>query len=88
MEVVTVKFQENVLKRIDSTINQHNFNSRTEFIREAVRDKLLELNKEDLIKEFLKFKGKSKKKTSYEENMKTREDVSKELVAELSKIFS
>ena len=88
MEVVTVKFQENVLKRIDSTINQHNFNSRTEFIREAVRDKLLELNKEDLINEFLKFKGKSKKKTSYEENIKIREDASKELIAELGKRFS
>ena len=70
METVTVKFQEDVLKRVDQTIAEHNFNSRTEFIREAVRDKLSELSKEDLMKEFMKFRGKAKKKTTYEENRK------------------
>ena len=88
MEVVTVKFQEEVLKKIDLGIVQHNFNSRTEFIREAVRDKLAELSKEDLIEEFLKYRGKAKKKTTYEENRKTREIVSNELMAELDKRFS
>ena len=88
METVSVKFQEDVLKKIDTSISQHNFNSRTEFIRDAVRDKLAELSKEDLMEEFLKFRGKAKKKTTYEENRKTREDVSKELMAELDKRFS
>ena len=50
METVTVKFQENVLKNIDKSIAEHDFNSRTEFIRESVRDKLSELNKNDLVK--------------------------------------
>lgn len=88
METVTVKFQENVLKKIDKSITGHNFNSRTEFIREAVRDKLANLSKEDLINEFLKFRGKAKKKTTYEENRKTRKIVSKELMVELDKRFS
>lgn len=88
METVTVKFQEPVLKKIDKSIAEHNFNSRTEFIREAVRDKLDDLSKEDLIKEFLKFKGKAKKKTSYEENRETRKIVSKELLQKLEKRFS
>ncbi|MCK5283877.1 MAG: ribbon-helix-helix protein, CopG family [Nanoarchaeota archaeon] len=88
METVSVKFQEDVLSRIDKSIAGHNFNSRTEFIREAVRDKLSELSKEDLIQEFLKFKGKAKKKTTYEENMKTKEEASKELMAELEKRFN
>jgi|TARA_B100001971_G_C18164633_1_gene523444 metal-responsive CopG/Arc/MetJ family transcriptional regulator len=88
METVTVKFQEDILKKIDSSIAEHNFNSRTEFIREAIRDKLADLSKEDLINEFLKFKGKAKKKTTDEENRKTREVVSKELMAELGKRFS
>ena len=78
MEVVTVKFTESVLKEIDTSISEYNFNSRTEFIREAVRDKLSSLEKEELIKTFLKFKGKSQKKTSYEENQKTRELIGKE----------
>ena len=88
MEIVTVRFQEDVLKKIDETIEKHNFNSRTEFLREAVRDKLAELSKEDLIKEFMKFRGKASKKTTYEENRKTREIVSKELTEELDKRFS
>ena len=88
MEVVTVKFQEDVLKRIDETISEHNFNSRTEFIREAVRDKIAELSKEDLMKEFLKFRGKARKKTTFEENLRTKQAVSKELMDELGKRFS
>ena len=87
MEVVTVKFQENILKKVDDSISEHNFNSRTEFIREAVRDKLSELSREDLIDEFLKFRGKSKKKTTIAQNRKTKEIVSKELMAELDRRF-
>ncbi len=88
MEVVSVKFQENVLKKIDSSMSRHNFNSRTEFIREAVRDKLEELNREELIQEFMKFRGKSKVKTTYEQNRKTREEVGKELMEEYRKKFN
>ena len=88
MEVVTVKFQEDVLKKVDDAIEGHNFNSRTEFIREAVRDKLAELSKEELMGEFLKFRGKARNKTTYEGNRKTKEAVSRELMAELGKRFS
>lgn len=88
MQVVTVKFQEEVLKKVDRAIEGHNFNSRTEFIREAVRDKLVELSKEQLMTEFLKFRGKAKHKTTYKENLKTKEAVGKELMAELDKRFN
>jgi len=87
MEVVSVKFQEDVLKRVDKSITDHNFNSRTEFIREAVRDKLEELSKDDLIKEFMKFKGKAKKTTTDEERHKIREQVSSEMMEALDKKF-
>lgn len=88
METVSVKFNEDVLKKVDKSISDHNFNSRTEFIRDAVRDKLDDLSKDDLMKEFLKFRGKAKKKTTYAENRKTKEEVSKELMDELEKRFS
>ena len=70
METVTVRFEEKVLKNIDKAIDDHNFNSRTEFLREAVRDKLSSLSREDLINEFMKFQGKSKIKTTREQNRK------------------
>jgi len=82
MECISVKFQENIVKDMDKNISKNNFNSRTEFIREAVRDKLSELSKKDLIAEFFSFRGKAKKKTTYEENRKTREEVFKELIKE------
>lgn len=40
------------------------------------------------IKEFLKFRGKAKKKTTYENNRKIREILSKELMEELEKNFN
>lgn len=88
METVTIRFQEKVLENVDKSIAKHHFNSRTEFIREAVRDKLSNLSKDDLVREFLKFKGRAKKKTTYEDNRKTKEIVSKELMEELDKKFS
>jgi metal-responsive CopG/Arc/MetJ family transcriptional regulator len=88
MEIVSVKFQEEVLKEVDNKIAKHNFNSRTEFIREAVRDKLKGLTQEERIDAFMKFYGKSKKKTTEEENERTREIVSKEMLAELKKRFA
>jgi len=88
MESVSVKFKEDILKDMDKSIRKNGFNSRTEFIRGSVRDKLSELSRDELIKEFLKFRGKAKKKTTYEENRKTREEVSKELAEELEKKFN
>ncbi len=88
METISIRFQEPILKKIDQSIKDHNFNSRTEFIREAVRDKLQNLNKEELIKEVMKYHGASEKKTTYKENRRIREEVSKELLAHLEKRFS
>ena len=88
MEIVSIRFQEDILKKIDENLSQHNYNSRTEFIREAVRDKLSTLNRDELIEKFMKLRGKAKTKTTYEENRKNKVDVSKELMAELEKRFS
>lgn len=88
METVTVKFQENVLKKIDESIVEHDFNSRTEFIREAIRDKLSELSKDDLIKEFLRFRGKAQKKLSDKDFKEGRAKASKEIEKLLDKKFN
>ncbi|MFA5797632.1 MAG: ribbon-helix-helix domain-containing protein [Candidatus Woesearchaeota archaeon] len=88
MESVSIKFQEDILKRMDESIEVHNFNSRTEFIREAVRDKLAGLSQDELMSEFLKFKGKSATKTSDNGNKKTKERISKEFMKELEKRFT
>ncbi|MFH1590130.1 MAG: ribbon-helix-helix domain-containing protein [archaeon] len=87
MEVLTIRFNEGVLNNIDSAIKNNNFNSRTELIREAVRDKLEDLNREALINKFFSLRGKSKVKTSFEEDRKIRKQVSQELLKELEERF-
>ena len=83
METISLRFQKNIIQEMDFLIKERSFNSRTEFIREAVRDKITDLNKDELIKEFLKLKGKSKIKTTLQENAITKKKVSKELLSEL-----
>ena len=82
METISLKLDESMLHNLDENLRKHNFSTRTEFIRTAIRDKLEDLSRDDLIKEFMKFRGKSKKKTTYEENMKTREKVFLEMARE------
>ncbi len=86
METLSIRFQENIMKKIDSVIKSNFFNSRTEFVREAVRDKLSELEKEWAINEFLKLHGSIKRKTN-KTDRQIREQVSKEMLAELEKKF-
>lgn len=88
MEVLTIRFNENVLKNMDKAIQNNNFNSRTEFIREAVRDKLEDMTRDELINEFLSLKGSLKhKNTSFEEDRKIREQVSQQMLKELEEKF-
>jgi len=89
MESISIKFQEDILEKMDKCISNHNFNSRTEFIREAVRDKLSELSQDELIKEFMKFHGKGKHhNTTDEDDVRIKEIVGKELLADLKKRFN
>ena len=80
METVCVKFQEQVLAEVDKKIKDHNFNSRTEFIREAVRDKLEDLSRDEIIEKIMSFKGKFKHKhTTSEDEKRIKEEVFDEL---------
>jgi len=82
METVTLRLDKNMLNTIDTTLKINNFSTRTEFIRDAIRDKLEDLKREKIIEEFMKFRGKAKKKTTYEEDKITREKVLFEMVKE------
>ena len=88
MEAISLKLEDNMLKNIDESLKDNNYSTRTEFVRDAIRDKLEELKREKLLSEFMKYQGKAKKKTTYEENRNTRERVSKELFQELERKFN
>lgn len=88
METICIKLEDDLLKKMDENLKKHHFSTRSEFIRALIREKVKYMSSEDIITEFMKFRGKAKKKTTYEENRRTREQVSKELMAELDKRFS
>jgi metal-responsive CopG/Arc/MetJ family transcriptional regulator len=81
METISLKLDEHLLNNIDTNLKKHNFSTRTEFIRTAIRNQLEKLNKDELINEFMKYKGKGKS-TSDKQRIKTREKVFYEMLKE------
>lgn len=78
MQLVSFKIQDSILKEIDNLLSPLHFNNRTEFIREAIREKLHDIEAEAFRKELKKFKGAAKTKTSYKEERRIREEVGRE----------
>lgn len=64
METVTIKMEDKLLEEIDQKLEENRYSTRTEFIRDAIREKLSELEKEEILKNLSELKGFSKRKTS------------------------
>ncbi len=64
MEAITIKMKERMLKEIDSKLKNNRYSTRTEFIRDDIRSKLSQIQKEELKEYFRKnlgvLKGKAK----------------------------
>ena len=73
METVSFKLHEDVLKKIDTILGPLNFNNRTEFIREAVREKLNSIETEKFMKRLAQHKGAAKVKISDEKLREIKE---------------
>jgi len=64
MEIISLKMENEILKEIDAKLQRNRYSTRTEFIRDAIREKLSDLEKEELLREIAKLRGSSKRKTS------------------------
>ena len=49
METLSIKVDLDLLNKIDSSLTEFGYGTRTDFIREAIRDKLKALRKEQLL---------------------------------------
>lgn len=67
METISIKMEENFAKDIEKTMKKHRYSTKTEFIREAVRDKIRDLEKEEALLRAKKLFGSSKRKTTDED---------------------
>jgi len=94
MENVSLKLEAPIVKQIEKRMVEFNYSTKTEFVREAIRDKLSELDKEiERKKAFAAlygargiFKDESKVKTDADYR-KVREAVGDKYLAELEKKF-
>ncbi len=83
MEAVSLKLDNSFLHDIESTMKKHRYTTKTEFIREAIRDKIKDLEKEEALLRVKSLYGASKRKTTDEELHKAGEKAFKELEKEL-----
>jgi len=83
MEPVTIKLEENFTEEMEKVMKRHHYATKTEFIREAIRHRVKELEKEEAKARVLKFYGTSPKKTTDEELHRAGEKAIKEIEKEL-----
>ncbi len=73
MEAISLKLEQGILKEIDENLAKHRYSTRTEFIRDAIREKLSDIEKEKLLKNIEKLQGNSKHRTTDEQQHEARE---------------
>jgi len=64
MEPVTVKFEENFMEIVGRLMKKYHYATKAEFIREAVREKIGELEKKEKLDRIMALAGSSKRKTT------------------------
>ena len=81
-EMITVKLDDSFLEEIDEVVKAKGYQNRTEFIRNALREKVDKAKMEEAIFELAHLKGSAKRRTSAKEY----EAVRKRAFEELEKI--
>ena len=76
MEIISIKLENNLLKKVDSLLIEEGYSTRTEFLREAIRDKLQEIKRKKLV---MKYYGASKRKTTNKQLHEAREKAFREI---------
>ncbi len=79
MEAISLKLEDRFLRDIEKTMKKHRYTTKTEFIREAIRDKIIDLEKEEALIRARKLYGASKRKTTDRELHKAGERAFEEL---------
>jgi len=83
-DMITVKLEDIFLNDIDSIVKNEGYQNRTEFIRNALREKIEEIKLRKAMMELANLKGSAKKRTTEESYEKIRakafEEISKKLI--------
>ena len=83
-EMITVKLEDAFLGDIDTIVKNEGYQNRTEFIRNALREKIEEIKLRKAMMELANLKGSAKKRTTEESYEKIRakafEEISRKLI--------
>ncbi|MEK6869336.1 MAG: ribbon-helix-helix domain-containing protein [Nanoarchaeota archaeon] len=83
MESVSLKLEDKFSRDIEKTMKRHRYTTKTEFIREAIRDKIRDLEKEEALMRLDRAYGASKRKTTYAQLKEAREEAARDIAKEL-----
>jgi Arc/MetJ-type ribon-helix-helix transcriptional regulator len=86
METISIRFDEDFVHDMEKVMKGHRYSTKTEFIREAVRDKIEDLEKAEAMKRALKLYGAGRKKgrnITDADIHKAREAAAKDIAKEL-----
>ncbi|MFH1399729.1 MAG: hypothetical protein ABIG95_06500 [Candidatus Woesearchaeota archaeon] len=78
MESITIKVHREMLREIEKAVDP-DYGTKSEFVREAIRDRLKQIRKERAISQLREYFGKAKTRTTYSEERKTREEVGRKI---------
>ena len=62
METVSIRFENKFLQDIEKIMKSNNYSTKAEFVREAIRDKIKDLEKQEYVFRALKLYGTGKNK--------------------------
>lgn len=83
METISVKFDEDFAIEIEKIMKKHHYSTKTEFIREAVREKLSDLQRKETLLAIDQLHGFSRRKTTDKQLHVAREKAFEELARKI-----
>ncbi len=83
METISIRLDKEMITELEALMKKHRFATLTELVRAALRDKMKELEKEELQMQIKRLAGSSKRKTTDEQLHEAREKVFEEIEKEL-----
>lgn len=79
MVMITLKLEQSFLNNVDEVVKDYGYQNRTEFIRNALREKINDEKMKEAMISIARLKGASKKKTTEKEYRANREQAFEEL---------
>ena len=84
METISIRLDEGMAHEVGRVMKRHHFATLTEFVRDAIRNRMKELEREELQRQIERLAGSSKRKTTDEEVHKAGEKAFEKLEKKFS----